>query len=390
MPKQMPKRLRFTDLAIQRLKGPDIYWDTLLPRFGCRATHKSKTWIVNIKGSKKRFGRFPQMKVTEARAKAREMLEGGVKAEDPSSFKDLAEQFLEHGRTKRGRPLRPETLRKYRYALLTLAVPLHDRRVTNIRRSDAATVIRTAATKCGATTAMRTRAAGSRFYSWLIANDDRIESNPFSGTEGYSLSPRSRVLSDVEIAAIWAVTEEPTDFHLIVRLLLWTGCRRSEAGGLRWAELSTFPDGTMIWTVRGSRTKNHRDLILPLPRQAQNAVLSWHRIIGKDTLFGGGPNGFTAWSASKNALDARLGLGKAWSLHDLRRSVQTHMLALGITRDLTNLVLNHALSPIDEAYDRYHWLPEKAEALQKWADELHRIVHEHKPTVIRMPVGQNV
>ena len=48
---------------------------------------------------------------------------------------------------------------------------------------------------------MRTRAAGSRFYSWLIANG-KVEQNPFTGTEGYDVPQRSRVLVDGELAAL--------------------------------------------------------------------------------------------------------------------------------------------------------------------------------------------
>ena len=98
-------------------------------------------------------------------------------------FLPLAEQFLEHGRTKRGRPLRPATKREYRRALLAYAKPLHDQPVDQVRRGDAAAMIHGTARERGATTAMRTRAAGSRFYSWLIANG-YVENNPFAGTEG--------------------------------------------------------------------------------------------------------------------------------------------------------------------------------------------------------------
>lgn len=63
---------------------------------------------------------------------------------------------------------------------------------------------------------MRTRAALSRFFSWLVAVG-KAEANPVIGTEGYESEKRARVLSDGELRALWAATESPTDFNLIVR-----------------------------------------------------------------------------------------------------------------------------------------------------------------------------
>jgi hypothetical protein len=56
------------------------------------------------------------------------------------------------------------------------------------------------------------------------------------------------------------------------------------------------------------------------------------------------------------------------------------MAGLGIPKDHVNRVLNHAVGPITEAYDRHSYMPEKAAALQRWADELERVM---KRTPIR-------
>ena len=130
---------------------------------------------------------------------------------------------------------------------MVYAAGLHDRPVGSIRRGDVADLISTVATARGTTTAMRCRAALSRFFSWLIAKD-KVEFNPVTGTEGYATPARDRVLTDGELAAIWAATGDGTDFGLIIRLLLWTGARRSEVGSMGWWELA---DG--VWTVAGEQ-----------------------------------------------------------------------------------------------------------------------------------------
>ena len=286
----------------------------------------------------------------------------------------MAEEFLNHGRSKRGRELRPATVKEYRRALLTYAKALHEQPVSTIRRADVARVIDALAAQ--PVTAMRTRAALSRFWSWLLARG-HVEANIVTGTEGYSTPKRERVLTDIELAGLWQATAAPGDFNAIIRLCLLLGCRRSEAGAMCWSELA---DG--VWTVPGSKTKNHRPLQLPLPRQAHDVLTHCPRVLGKATVFGRGPNGFQAWSKAKERLDGRLGWSAAWDLHDLRRSVQTRMSGLGVNRDLVNRVLNHAMSPIDEAYDLHSYLPEKAAALQRWADALDRIVAAGAPAVL--------
>jgi integrase len=387
LPKSLPNRIRFTDLAISRLKEPGIYWDALLPRFGCRVSPSSKVWLVALGNSKKRFGRFPELGVAEARAKAREIMADPDAVEAPqqateelsgNTFGALADAFLAHSRTKRGRPLRANTVRQYRLGLLSYAAPLHRQLIGDITRQQVAAVIDQVARTSGTTSGMHCRAALSRFLGWCVARG-HADFNVVTGTEGYSIAKRSRVLSDGELASLWASTEEPHVFNIIVRICLWTGCRRSEAGGMCWSELV---DGT--WIVSGERTKNHRPLVLPLPRQAVEALARWPRVLGKDTMFGRG-NGFQGWYAAKRRLDARLGFAQDWDLHDIRRSVQTRMVGLGLNRDVVSRLLNHAMGPIDEAYDHHSYLPEKAAALQKWADKLEEIVATSNFTLVTYP-----
>jgi integrase len=309
---------------------------------------------------------------------------------DPETFAALAERFLEHGRTKRGgRELRASTKEEYRRALIDYAADLGKRSARSIRRGDIADLIETVAAERGTTSAMRTRAALSRFFGWLIARD-KVDANPVTGTEGYAVARRKRVLSDDELRMIWQATAERTDFNMIVRLCLWTGTRRSEPGGIADSELGHVETAGFagdVWTIPGTRTKNHRPVALPLPRQAVAALAAWPRIEGKDKLFGRvrtekEDTGFQAWSQSKARLDATLRFANEWDLHDLRRTVETRMAPLGIRKEIVNRVLNHAQGPITETYDLYDYLPEKAAALQAWADKLEQITAPRQDNVV--------
>jgi len=165
----------------------------------------------------------------------------------------------------------------------------------------------------------------------------------------------------------------------------------------------TTEDGfdSYVWTVPGSRTKNHRPLALPLPHQAVTALAAWPRIKDRDKLFGRvmrdrPDTGFQGWSLAKARLDNRIAranavrrLGKPlakgeepseddelapWDLHDLRRTVETRLASIKVRKEIANRILNHAAAPITETYDLYDYLPDKADALQRWADKLDTIV----------------
>ncbi len=67
-----------------------------------------------------------------------------------------------------------------------------------------------------------------------------------------------------------------------------------------------------------------------------------------------------------------------WRIHDLRRTMATQMRSLGIDRLVVSKLLNHAESGITKTYDRYAADPEKAAAMERWADRLREIISGKK------------
>jgi len=149
-------------------------------------------------------------------------------------------------------------------------------------------------------------------------------------------------LTDTELAEIWRACRDD-DYGRIVKLLMLTGQRRDEVGGMRWAEINK---GEKVWTIPATRTKNHREHIVPLTDAALALVTSSPP--RREYLFGDGPrrigdngSGYSGWSKSKYALDQRLAL-PAWRLHDLRRTAATVMAdKLGVLPHIIEAVLNH-------------------------------------------------
>jgi integrase len=429
--------MQITDKTIKTMpapaKGNRLYYDDDATGMAVRVTASgARSFVLNyrIKGRERRItiGDCSRWSVSAARKQANRWKLGidqgidplaeraAARPDDDASFKARAEAFLEHGRRKRGLPLRPATKREYKRALLVYATALHGRPLAEVKRGEVASVVQRVARERGEVSAMRCRAALSRFFGWAVANG-HVEINPVTGTEGYDTPKRKRVLEDDELRLIWQATDKLEAFHLIVRLCLWTGARRGEPGGMLASEVEhtvteTVENGAAVtlfngdvWKIPGARTKNHRDLWLPLPRQARAAVAAWREHKGEDVLFGRGPSGFTGWSAAKRRLDARIArlnaerrLGRElakcekplptdavdWDLHDVRRTVETRLARLRVLKEIANRVLNHAQGPITETYDQHDYLREKAEALQAWADTLERIVGEAPSNVTPM------
>jgi integrase len=388
----MKKKL--TDASVARLPlpatGRSDCWDLLLPGFGLRVSATGRrTWnlIRRKPGGKnpvrEKLGEFPAMGVAEARARARAAL--AEPAVSPVKLEELIEQFLAHGRTRKGRSLRQNSVDQYRRNLANYAAPLHRRAVAEIHRRDIAALLHRVSITSGAPTARLVRAMLARLWAYAI-EVGLVEYNVVSGTPGYVTSQRDRVLSDHELRLLWAATEEPEAYHIIIRLLLLLGCRRSEIGSLRWSELV---DGEL--RLPSSRTKNGLPLVLPLPEMARAELARWPRAVGRDLLFGGhSPRGFGGWTEAKHELDARLCFDRPWRVHDCRRTVETRLASLGVPKQISDKILNHAAPAVTRAYDHYDYLRDKGEALQRWADALKRIVFAPGGQVVTLEAEQSV
>jgi integrase len=221
---------------------------------------------------------------------------------------------------------RPRRLAEVRRCCLALA---------KVRRATVSARLAAIADANGKTAADRARAALSAFFTWAI-REGLADANPVGftnkSTDGKS---RDRVLSDSEIAAIWRALPEK-QFGAIVRLLILTGARREEVGGLRWSEIN----GDKI-ALPGERTKNGRPLDLPLSGAAAAIIEAQPRRADRDLIFGERDGPFQGYSKSKATLDAALDIVAQWRLHDIRRTVTTRMADLGVQPHVIEALLNH-------------------------------------------------
>jgi integrase len=387
-------------------KADHILWDSTLPGFGFRMRKSGgrvlRSWIVQYRraGSSRRLllGSAEVLNADQARAAAKEALAKVALGGDPQGDKVAARNKVQEHSFRavvddhvaaKEKTLRPATFREVkRYLTGPYFQPLHKMKIDQVTRRDVAARLTKITNEHGPIVAAAARNKLSAFFAWCMGQG-LAEANPVIGTnkpEGGK--PRERVLDDGEIAAIWRAADKASAFGKIVKLLLLTGCRRTEVGGARWDEINMQAGE---WRIPGERAKNGRVHTLPLPPMAMEIIRSVPALVGRDLLFGehNETRGFTQWGHDKNLLDARLGNRVApWTLHDLRRTVATKMADIGIQPHIIEAVLNHVSGHkggVAGIYNRSSYEREVKAALGMWADHIRALVEGGERKVLAFP-----
>jgi integrase len=183
---------------------------------------------------------------------------------------------------------------------------------------------------------------------------------------------RTRVLNDDELAKVWLAAEkDKTPFGPFVRFVLLTATRRAEAAGLRLSELS---DGGATWTLPAARCKSKRDVVIPLSRAAQQITAAQPVLAGSFVFSADGSRPLGGFDDRKKDFDKHSGAG-GYGLHDLRRTARTLLSRAGISADIAEMCLGHALTGVRGVYDRHQYQHEKRAAFEALAALIARIVH---------------
>jgi integrase len=373
-----------------------VHYDDDLPGFGLRLRAGGwRGFVVQYKTGKKHrrmtIGTTAQVRLDIARRKAADILAAVRLGHDPAGDKqeararanDSCAPLIQRYLARKQEELRANSYRGTKYALLNLWKPLHAIPIAKVDRRTVAAQLGTLVEVNGPASARRARNVLSAFFAWAM-REGLTETNPVIGTSRpYDRGGRERVLSESELAQVWHATGD-NHYGAIIKLLILTGLRREEIGGLRWSEVD-LSAGLIQLPPR--RTKNGRVHFVPLsdPAIALLRVVP-HRADG-ELVFGSGANGPSSYSKSKRALDQRVGPIEPWVLHDLRRSVATHMAELGVQPHIIEAILNHVSghkAGVAGIYNRATYEPEKRAALDRWADHLLAIVEGRRANVVAL------
>lgn len=387
--------MKLTKASVARLqleagKTERIVFDDELAGFGVRIRAGGKrTWIAQYRlGLKQRrmtLGTVETIDEAEARKRARTALGKVHLGHDPQMEKverraqaertlgSVAERYLEHAEAK----LKPRSYSEVERHLKKLWKPLAELALAKVTRADVAARLAKIAKENGKFSSNRARASLSALFSWAIG-EGLADMNPVVGTnKATDEISRDRVLSDVELGLIWRHAGEG-DYGDILRLLMLTGQRREEVGGMLWQEL---PSNFEVWSISAGRTKNARAHDVPLSAAARSILARLEPTKGRALVFGNAAGPFQGWSNAKNAIDLRIqtaiknGEGHIpsivpWRLHDLRRTAATRMADLGVQPHVIEAILNHVSghrAGVAGIYNRATYAAEKRVALEMWA-----------------------
>jgi integrase len=283
--------------------------------------------------------------------------------------------------------LRPKSYAETQRYLERAWQPLHEHAIDAITRQNIVAAIDDLARDNGKVAADRARLALSGLYAWGI---DRgyCDTNPTMSIKARAQqSSRSRVLTEVELVAVWNACLDD-DHGRIVRLLILTGQRKTEIADLEWVEINT--DKRQI-ELPETRTKNGRAHIVPLSDEVLAILSGVERKEGRDFVFGKGAGGFSGWSKAKGELDARIAKSRtqaghkagvkpmaAWTLHDLRRSFITHVSDRGLAPPhIAEALINHISGHkggVAGIYNKAQYLSERRQALEVWGAHVAALV----------------
>jgi integrase len=389
--------MRLTKANVARLTIPEgktesIVFDETMAGFGVRLRAGGKrTWIAQYRlGDKQRrltLGTLENLDEVEARRRAKTALSKVHLGHDPQMEKaerraqasvtlgSVADSYLAYAEGS----LKPRSYLEVKRHLKQHWAPLAERGLVSLARTDVSARLTSIASVNGLFAANRARAALSALFSWAIGEGIANE-NPVAGTNKATEEiSRDRVLSPDELRLVWRLAGAG-DFGAIVRLLILTGQRREEVGGMLWSELDIDADAP-LWTIGKDRTKNGLQHDVPLSSAAVAILRGVPRRDDRDFVFGSSNGPFQGWSNAKAALDARMAAALkaergdaakliAWRLHDIRRTVATRLGDHGVLPHVVEAILNHISghrAGVAGIYNRAIYAAEKREALNGWA-----------------------
>ena len=355
---------RFVDAA-----GPGEYRDTELTGFVLLVTkggHKSFQVRSRLHGRKgtHTFGQFGVMTVEQARQRAQELLFEVTQGRDPSAAADAArrawtvKELAEDFQAKHLPTLRLATQQQYADYLKRFILPeLRRLKVAEVALSDVQRMVRAVEEECrqvkdgvelhsGKTTANRVLATASSLFGEAIRLGLRSD-NPCKGVRRNPENKRERFLSDEETARLLsACAASPyTNAANLIQLLIHTGARKGEALQARWEEFDLVRE---VWTKPSHHTKQKKTHAAPLSPAAVALLQTMKHANGEGSpwLFPGAAEG-RHLESPKRAVTTILkaaGLADGVSLHTLRHSLASRLVASGQSLHVTGKLLGHTQS----------------------------------------------
>jgi integrase len=374
-----------TDVLVRQARAPAagrlVLWDSLVVGFGLQVTATgARSYVLKTRlrdGRHLRLTWRVSVGLSAARELARNALRAVAQGEDPRvaqlgpeahgvTVAEAAADYLaqrQHLRTAREIERRLQV-----YVLPTWGT----RPLRSITRRDVVHLGDGVRERHGGTMANRVATTVKALLAWAL-DRDLIDVHPAARLRLPAPErSRDRVLTDDELRVLWiawGVLGWP--FGTALKILLLTGCRRSEVGGMRHVEVDL---DAALWTVPAARVKSGATHLVPLAPMVVDILSTMPRMYQCPWAFsttGRGP--IRDWSNAVSRMRALSGVTDV-RVHDLRRTMRSGLSRLGVHFDVAELCIGHRMRGVAARYDRYDRLAERRDALERWGAHVHGIV----------------
>jgi integrase len=373
----MTKRHRLTNDGVAKLKPKAkryTHADPELPGHYVRVQpNGARSFVIVMRDPRgKQHWRTigtPPMSIEDARDLARTAIRS-IRQASPDSFEGVAQEWFKRHVVKRG--LR-SAFELERFLNANIIPAWAGRDFASIKRNDVAKLLDRIEDENGPRQADYALAVVRQICNWYATRDDNYSSPVVHGMRRTNPKERARarVLSDEEIRALWRACSG--SYGNLVKFLLLTAQRREKVAAMRWEDLKGN-----VWTIPTEEREKGNAGELMLPPVAIEMLGPW-----KEGLVFPGKGGkqISGWSKYKAQLDKASGVSN-WVLHDLRRTSRSLMTRAGISSEVAERVLGHAIPGVEGVYNRHAYFNEKAETLRRLAGLVNLILNPPVENVI--------
>ena len=338
----------------------------------------SRTWAqrlyINGRAVNLGLGAYPVVTLKEARAKVLENRRTLARGVDPRSggiptFARAAEKVIaiHKANWKPG----GDTEQQWRSSLRDYVHPkIGHKKVDKITTTDVMAVLLPIWNE-KRVTATRVRHRISAVMMWAVAKEHR-EGNPAGDTIAAALPKNGvrkvhhRALPHAQVAQalarVRASTSRPVT-KLAFEFLVLTASRSGEVRSAEWADIDSK---AATWTVPGQRMKMGREHRVPLSSRALEVLAQARRRCNGSDLVFPSPAGRRLTGNTLSLLCRRVEIAAV--PHGFRSSFRDWCAERGVSREVAESALAHAVKGVEGAYLRSDLFERRREVMEAWAD----------------------
>lgn len=224
-----------------------------------------------------------------------------------------------------------------------------------------------------------------------------VEHNPVDNIPAIPVRAGKRVLSADEVRAYLAELGDDLADRALLLTLLIGGQRTAQLLRAKVSDFDPEANTLRLWDAKGRR-REAREHLLPLAPRAVGIVTSLVErarkleqvrakveerkpdMTGLWLFSSDGKKPMVQTTVGKRVAEASVALrGEPFDLRDIRRTCETMLAGMGVSREVRAQLLSHGISGVQAAhYDRHSYIDEKRAALLAWEARIKSIEKSRK------------